>query len=91
MNGSAQKMETLVLLLKGALEARHKVGLKMNVPSDKLAEVVDVPAFAALAHGVEARQPRNGSPWKRSLTKPPCAQSSRGSSRWGPRVSWNTL
>lgn len=37
-----EKMETLVLLLKGALEARHTVGLKMNVPSDKLAEVVDV-------------------------------------------------
>jgi ATP phosphoribosyltransferase len=35
-----QKMETLVLLLKGALEARHKVGLKMNVPTAKLEEVV---------------------------------------------------
>jgi ATP phosphoribosyltransferase len=33
-------METLVLLLKGALEARHKVGLKMNVPAAKLEEVV---------------------------------------------------
>lgn len=36
-----EKMETLVLLLKGALEARHTVGLKMNVPADRLAEVVD--------------------------------------------------
>ncbi|WP_395717541.1 ATP phosphoribosyltransferase [Prosthecobacter sp.] len=35
-----QKMETLVLLLKGALEARDKVGLKMNVPATKLEEVV---------------------------------------------------
>jgi ATP phosphoribosyltransferase len=35
-----QKMETLVLLLKGALEARHKVGLKMNVPAKQLQEVV---------------------------------------------------
>lgn len=35
-----QKMETLVLLLKGALEARDKVGLKMNVPSAALEEVV---------------------------------------------------
>ncbi|MBB5037242.1 ATP phosphoribosyltransferase [Prosthecobacter dejongeii] len=35
-----QKMETLVLLLKGALEARDKVGLKMNVPSAALKEVV---------------------------------------------------
>lgn len=35
-----QKMETLVLLLKGALEARDKVGLKMNVPAKALQEVV---------------------------------------------------
>jgi ATP phosphoribosyltransferase len=35
-----RKMETLVLLLKGALEARDKVGLKMNVPAAKLEEVV---------------------------------------------------
>lgn len=37
-----QKMETLVLLLKGALEARDKVGLKMNVPTSVLDEVVKV-------------------------------------------------
>ena len=35
-----QKMETLVLLLKCALEARDKVGLKMNVPTAALEEVV---------------------------------------------------
>ncbi len=35
-----EKMETLVMLLKGALEARDKVGLKMNVPAGSLAEVV---------------------------------------------------
>lgn len=35
-----EKMETLVLLLKGALEARDKVGLKMNVPAAALAQVV---------------------------------------------------
>jgi len=35
-----QKMETLVMLLKGALEARDKVGLKMNVPAAALGEVV---------------------------------------------------
>lgn len=35
-----EKMETLVLLLKGALEARDKVGLKMNVPTAALEEVV---------------------------------------------------
>lgn len=35
-----QKMKDLVLLLKGALEAETKVGLKMNLPSNKLEEVV---------------------------------------------------
>jgi ATP phosphoribosyltransferase len=36
-----QKMETLVLLLKGALEARDKVGLKLNVPVRNLDKVVN--------------------------------------------------
>lgn len=31
-----QKIEKLLLLLKGAYEARGKVGLKMNIPSEKL-------------------------------------------------------
>ena len=31
-----EKMERLTLLLLGALEARYKVGLKMNLPEDKL-------------------------------------------------------
>ena len=35
-----RKMETLVLLLRGALEARDKVGLKMNVPATALDQVV---------------------------------------------------
>jgi ATP phosphoribosyltransferase len=35
-----EKMENLALLLKGAIEARAKVGLKMNVPEAKLAEVL---------------------------------------------------
>jgi ATP phosphoribosyltransferase len=34
------KMEQLSLLLRGALEARDKVGLKMNVPRQRLTEVV---------------------------------------------------
>jgi ATP phosphoribosyltransferase len=33
-------MENLAMLLKGAIEARAKVGLKMNVPKNKLADVV---------------------------------------------------
>ncbi|MCB1211502.1 MAG: ATP phosphoribosyltransferase [Verrucomicrobiales bacterium] len=35
-----RKMDTLVMLLKGALEARDKVGLKMNVPEIQLQAVV---------------------------------------------------
>lgn len=35
-----EKMENMAMLLKGATEARAKVGLKMNVPEDKLTEVV---------------------------------------------------
>jgi ATP phosphoribosyltransferase len=35
-----EKMENIAILLKGAIEARAKVGLKMNVPEDKLADVV---------------------------------------------------
>ena len=35
-----EKMENMAMLLKGAIEARAKVGLKMNVPEDKLVEVV---------------------------------------------------
>ena len=34
-----EKIEVLAMLLKGALEAEGKVGLKMNVPRDKLEEV----------------------------------------------------
>lgn len=36
-----QKMEQISMLLNGALEARDKVGLKMNVPSSQLQAVVD--------------------------------------------------
>jgi ATP phosphoribosyltransferase len=34
-----EKIETLAMLLKGSLEAEGKVGLKMNVPKDKLKQV----------------------------------------------------
>jgi ATP phosphoribosyltransferase len=34
------KIERIVLLLKGALNARDKVGLKMNIPESKLAELL---------------------------------------------------
>jgi ATP phosphoribosyltransferase len=35
-----EKMENIAMLLKGAIEARAKVGLKMNVPENRLAEVI---------------------------------------------------
>jgi ATP phosphoribosyltransferase len=35
-----EKMENIAMLLKGAIDARSKVGLKMNVPEDRLAEIV---------------------------------------------------
>src|SRR5688572_32373165 len=35
-----EKMENIAMLLKGAIEARAKVGLKMNVPENRLQEVI---------------------------------------------------
>ncbi|MGE5611776.1 MAG: ATP phosphoribosyltransferase [Bacillota bacterium] len=35
-----EKMENMAMLLKGAIDARAKIGLKMNVPENKLSEVV---------------------------------------------------
>src|SRR3954467_15216236 len=35
-----EKMENMGMLLRGAIEAKAKVGLKMNVPENKLAEVI---------------------------------------------------
>jgi ATP phosphoribosyltransferase len=35
-----EKMENIAMLLRGAIEARAKVGLKMNVPEARLAEVI---------------------------------------------------
>jgi ATP phosphoribosyltransferase len=35
-----EKLENIAMLLQGAIEARAKVGLKMNVPQPRLAEVV---------------------------------------------------
>jgi ATP phosphoribosyltransferase len=35
-----EKMENLAMLLRGAIEARAKVGLKMNVPEPRLADVI---------------------------------------------------
>ena len=35
-----EKMENIAMLLRGAIEARAKVGLKMNIPETRLAEVL---------------------------------------------------
>jgi ATP phosphoribosyltransferase len=35
-----EKMDNIAMLLKGAIEAKAKVGLKMNVPEDRLSEVI---------------------------------------------------
>lgn len=35
-----EKMENIAMLLRGAIEAKAKVGLKMNVPEGRLAEVI---------------------------------------------------
>jgi ATP phosphoribosyltransferase len=35
-----EKMENIAMLLKGAIDAKSKVGLKMNVPENRLEEVV---------------------------------------------------
>jgi ATP phosphoribosyltransferase len=35
-----EKMENIAMLLKGAIEAKAKIGLKMNVPEARLAEVI---------------------------------------------------
>jgi ATP phosphoribosyltransferase len=35
-----EKIEAIALLLRGAIEGREKVGLKMNIPSDKLSDVL---------------------------------------------------
>jgi len=37
-----QKIENIAMLLDGALEARMKVGLKMNVPRSRLAEITKI-------------------------------------------------
>ena len=37
-----EKIEQIVLLLKGALKAKNLVGLKMNVPEKKIKKVIDI-------------------------------------------------
>jgi len=51
-----EKLQNLAVLLQGALRARSKVGLKMNVPGDKLEAILDVlpamkqPTISQLVH-----------------------------------------
>jgi ATP phosphoribosyltransferase len=63
-------MEDIALLLRGAIRARGQVLLKLNVPADKLAAVVQMlpamssPTITALANGqmnaVETVVPKHG-------------------------------
>lgn len=41
-NWKRQKIETMALLLQGALEAEAKVVLKMNIPANRLASLLDI-------------------------------------------------
>jgi ATP phosphoribosyltransferase len=51
-----QKLQNIAVLLQGALRARSKVGLKMNVPGDSLEAILDVlpsmkhPTVSQLVH-----------------------------------------
>lgn len=67
-----EKIENIAILLKGAIEARSRVGLKMNVPEGRLAEIVSFlpaeksptvsrladPAWVAVEVILEERQER---------------------------------
>ena len=52
-----EKMDRIVMMLKGALEARDKVGLKLNLPKEALASVLEIlpslrrPTVSPLADG----------------------------------------
>lgn len=48
-----EKLQNLSVLLQGALRARSKVGLKMNVPEDKLANILEV--LPAMKHPTISR------------------------------------
>ena len=69
-----QKLESLVMMLRGALEARRKVGLKMNLPA------APSPTWRKKA----------GWPWKRSLTNPSSGISFRSSRPSARKASLNT-
>ncbi len=85
-----QKIETIALLLRGALEAESKVGLKMNAPKPALAAIIKAVPVAAQPDHLPAQQPRLGGPGdhhrrERRAGDPPAAQGA-----WAPRASSNT-
>jgi ATP phosphoribosyltransferase len=67
-----EKMENLAILLQGAISARSKIGLKMNLPADKLGEVsgilpaeksptvsqLNIPGWVAIEVILEEKQER---------------------------------
>ena len=83
------KIEKLVLLLQGAYAARDKVGLKMNLPEDKLAELLR--ALPALRNPTVAHLADTG--WvavETIIDERSCARSSRSSRRSARRGSSST-
>jgi hypothetical protein len=84
-----KKIETIALLVRGALEAESKVGLKMNAPRRPRR-----PSSPRSRRCATRRSPRSatrtGSRWRRSSTRASSGRSSRSSRRSGPRASSST-
>ena len=63
-----EKMENIAMLLRGAIEARAKVGLKLNVPESRLSEVISFlpaeksPTVSRLADRSEISFPASNAP-----------------------------
>ena len=68
-----QKIETLAMLLKGALEAEAKVGLKMNIAQKNLAQAAARLCRRCAIRPSPASARRAGWRWRRSLTSTSCA------------------
>ena len=74
-----EKLENLALLLTGALQASGKVGLKMNLPADKLEQVTgQLPAL---------HTPRSPISWAATGSPLRSSWTPRSSVTWPPRSS----
>ena len=88
--GKRRRSSSIVLLLQGAYAARDKVGLKMNLPEARLAELLEALAGPAQSDDLASRHIATGSRSRRSSTRASCAKSSRSSRRSARRGSSNT-